>query len=107
MSVPRRFAYALGAAGFQITDRIVVAIAIFYSVGPYLALLPEIADGESERVHLATLMAIVGVVIVGLCLHAVSRTSGPRRARGARERGSGLTSSLEAPRGTESGRGST
>lgn len=170
LSLLRRFAYALGAAGFQITDRIVVAIAIFYYlppgdsdlvpqvgteqflgvltafgaarllgglidsladplvgwasdrsrsrfgrrrvfllagvgpmvlapvllffppgapgsllnfvwltallaiyytfftayVGPYLALLPEIAAGEHERVRLATLMAIVGVVIVGL-----------------------------------------
>lgn len=170
MSLPRRIAYALGAAGFQITDRIVVAIAIFYYlppgdsdlvpqvgskrflgvltafgaarllgglvdsladpvvgwasdrsrsrfgrrrvfllagvgpmvlapvllffppgdpgstlnfawlvamlaiyyvfftayVGPYLALLPEIAASERERVGLSTLMAVVGVLIVGL-----------------------------------------
>jgi GPH family glycoside/pentoside/hexuronide:cation symporter len=170
LSPQRRIAYALGAAGFQITDRIVVAIAIFYYlppgdsdllpqvsetrllgvltafgaarllgglvdsladplvgwasdrsrsrlgrrrvfllvgvgpmalapvllffppgapgstlnfawltallaiyyvfftayVGPYLALLPEIAPDERERVGLSTLMAIVGVVIVGL-----------------------------------------
>jgi GPH family glycoside/pentoside/hexuronide:cation symporter len=170
LSLRRRFAYALGAAGFQITDRIVVAIAIFYYlppgdsdlvpqvsgatflgvltafgaarllgglvdsladplvgwasdrsrsrlgrrrvfllagigpmvlapallffppgapgsllnfvwltallavyyvfftayVGPYLALLPEIAPDEQERVRLSTLLAVAGVVIVGL-----------------------------------------
>jgi GPH family glycoside/pentoside/hexuronide:cation symporter len=170
LSLRRRLAYALGGAGFQITDRIVVAIAIFYYlppgnadlvpqvsqatflgvltafgaarllggvvdsladpvvgwasdrsrsrhgrrrlflmlgvgpmvaapallffppgepgsalnfawltallalyyvfftvyVGPYLALLPEIAPGEAERVRLSTLLAIASVVIVGL-----------------------------------------
>jgi GPH family glycoside/pentoside/hexuronide:cation symporter len=170
LSLRRRLAYALGAPGFQITDRIVVAIAIFYYlppgdsdlvpqvseatflgvltafgaarllgglvdsladpvvgwasdrsrsrlgrrrlfliagigpmvlapvllffppgapgsvanfawltallalyyvfftayVGPYLALLPEIAPEEPERIRLSTLLALAGVVIVGL-----------------------------------------
>lgn len=46
-------------------------LAIYYIfftayVGPYLALLPEIAVNERERVSLSTLMAIVAVVVVGL-----------------------------------------
>jgi GPH family glycoside/pentoside/hexuronide:cation symporter len=48
-----------------------VLLAIYYVfftayVGPYLALLPEIAPEERERVGLSTLLAVAGVVIVGL-----------------------------------------
>ena len=34
LSGARRFAYALGAAGFQITDRIVVSIAVYFYLPP-------------------------------------------------------------------------
>lgn len=48
-----------------------VLLAIYYVsctvyVGPYLALMPEIAPAERERVELSTLLAVAGVVIVGL-----------------------------------------
>jgi len=45
LSLRRRLAYALGAPGFQITDRIVVAIAIFYYLPPGDSdLVPQVSE---------------------------------------------------------------
>jgi GPH family glycoside/pentoside/hexuronide:cation symporter len=52
LSLLRRIAYALGAPGFQITDRIVVAIAIFYYLPP----------GDSDLVPQVSQTTFLGVL---------------------------------------------
>jgi GPH family glycoside/pentoside/hexuronide:cation symporter len=52
LSLLRRIAYALGAPGFQITDRIVVAIAIFYYLPP----------GDSDLVPQVSQATFLGVL---------------------------------------------
>lgn len=41
-------------------------VAFTVYVAPYLALLPELAQGDRERTRLATLLALVGFPVVGL-----------------------------------------
>ena len=52
LSLPRRIASALGAPGFQITDRIVVATAIFHDLPP----------GDSDRVPQVSQATFLGVL---------------------------------------------
>lgn len=56
------------ALNFAWLTALLAVYYVFFTayVGPYLALLPELAPGERERVGLSTLLAVAGVVIVGL-----------------------------------------